>query len=130
MPIVDRAVIGGAVGVALPIVTEHLSKGYRIKPLRNVKLSGLLGVLAGIGGIITPIGEEQGWWVLGLTDEDKALLASFGGSSLATGATILVLDYQKTKVPLKGSSGSSAFQRPIEGLEQKVPEETVGVVVS
>lgn len=129
MGIYDRAIIGGAIGVAFPIGTEYVARGYRVKQLKNTKLSGLLGTAVGAVDIIALLGEDQGWWTIGLGDEEMALLGGFGGASLATGATILILDAKKTKMPLKeGEYGGTP--EPEKGLEQKIPEETIGVKIA
>lgn len=120
---IEECIVGGVIGVSLPIGVDYVSKGYKIAQLRNIRLSGLIGVVAGAASIITALGEEYGWWTpIGLTTDQKAALASFGGSSLATGSIILILDYAKAKVPMK-KEGTRYVPPPARGLQEKVAEE-------
>jgi len=83
--------VGGAViGVSIPLIVEYGAKGKRL--MDKVKYSGLVGVAEGIIGIGAAAGSEAGWYLRGMKDEDKALLAALGGAGLATGVSIIILD--------------------------------------
>jgi len=85
-------VVGGAMGgVFLPIVIEFGAKGARISDKIPYKWSGVAGVIIGVPTGLLPLWENypltKGW-----KDENRHALMAFGGASLATGLSILILD--------------------------------------
>ena len=122
---IEEAIIGGVAGVAVPIAIEEFTKGKRIEALKNVKMSGITGLGAGIMAIGAVALDEYGYVPLGLTDEWKIGLASFGGASLATSAIILYKDYIAQK------KGTGVYVKNFrKGLEQRIPEEVETVIIS
>lgn len=83
---------GAVIGVLIPIGVEYAAKGKRVSTGVPVKWSGIAGVVEGIAGIGVAVGSEQGWWLRGMKDEDKAFCAGLGGAGLATGVSIILLD--------------------------------------
>lgn len=87
---VYKPVGGAAIGVAIPIIVEYAAKGKRL--MDKVKYSAITGIVEGVVGIGAALGSEKKWWLRGMKDEDKAMLAALGGGGLATGVSILILD--------------------------------------
>jgi len=83
---------GAVIGVLIPIGVEYGAKGKRVSDNIPVKWSGIAGVVEGVAGIGAAVGSEQGWWMRGMKDEDKAFCAALGGAGLATGVSIILLD--------------------------------------
>ena len=92
MAYVYKPVGGAVIGVTIPLAIEYGVKGRRVSADIPVKWSGIAGLVEGATGILVPVGSEQGWWLKGMKDEDKAFAAALGGAGLATGASILILD--------------------------------------
>jgi hypothetical protein len=125
---------GALLGVTIPLVTEYAVKGARLgattaEPTKGLKWSGILGVAEGVVGIGGAFAAEKGVWK-GVKDEDKALLAAFGGGGLATGLGILILDElrKRTLYAFKKEKGVPS-RVPLapgeEGLEEVPPEELI-----
>lgn len=82
---------GGFLGVAIPIGVEYGAKGARVTT-GTVKWSGVVGLVEGIIGIGAAYASSKGMALRGLSEEDRAGLAAFGGAGAATGVSIIVLD--------------------------------------
>jgi len=117
-------VSGGALGVVIPIGTEYGMKGKRWgataeEPTKGYKYSGILGLVLGAVGIgVAAYSEARG--TPKLSEDAKVGLGAFGGASLATGGSILVLDELRKK-------GEYQFEKSISlrekaGLESKALE--------
>jgi len=119
----NMIIAGGMGGVFVPIVIEFAAKGQRISDQIPLKWSGVVGV---VGGIV-PIGmhfAKPGIWTK-LSEDTKRGALAFGAASLATGASILILDelrkramYTFEEVPL-GSHEEGLTQRVYpEGIKE------------
>jgi hypothetical protein len=79
----------GMGGVFVPIITEFAAKGADIHPSFPVKISGVVGVVAGAVPIIAVYGIDR---VKRMSEDNKNAMLAFGASSLATGLSILLLE--------------------------------------
>ena len=85
-----KLVIGGMGGVFVPIVIEFAAKGADIHPSFPVKISGVVGVVAGVVPIVAVYAKPG--FIRNMSEDNKNALLAFGASSLATGISILVLE--------------------------------------
>lgn len=139
--IIVKPVIGGIIGVTVPIAIEYAGKGYRLgstaeDPLKGYKLSGVVGTGLGVVEIgVAWAGHKKkiGW---PSKDEDVALMGAMGGAKLATGVSILILDelrkknlyaFKKrgAKLPigpegLEGIEGLERITYPVEELVEEI----------
>lgn len=137
--IILKPVLGGIIGVTVPIAIEYGAKGYRIgsteeDPLKGYKVSGVVGTGLGIVEIGVAWAGHRGSIGWPSKDEDVALMGAMGGAKLATGASILILDelrkrnlyaFRKrrgSKLPI-GGEGLEEFERetyPVEPLVEEI----------
>lgn len=119
----NMIIAGGMGGVFVPIVIEFAAKGQKVSDQIPMKWSGVAGV---IGGIV-PLGLHfaKPAFYTRLSEDTKRGLLAFGGASLATGASILILDelrkremYTFQEVPLGRGYHS-------EGLTERVYPEGI-----
>jgi len=109
-------VVGGGVGVIVPLTTEYAVKGARFgatteEPTKGYKWSGILGIVQGIVGVGLAAASQQ-WGKPKLGDDVKAGLAAMGGAGLATGGSILVLDELRKR-------GAYAFEKNVKLRERR-----------
>lgn len=85
-----KLVGAGMGGVFVPIIIEFAAKGADVHPSLPIKISGLVGVVAGavpLVAVYTKAGPFRN-----MKEDNKNALLAFGASSLATGISILVLE--------------------------------------
>lgn len=126
MSMVYKPVGGAALGVSIPLVIEYAAKGKRVSTTIPVKWSGITGLVEGAVGIGAALGSEQGWYLRGMKDEDKALCAALGGAGLATGVGILILDELRKRALYEFRGGKPPRRIPLteEGfprMEERYP---------
>lgn len=105
-----KILAGGMGGVFVPIVIEFAAKGADIHASFPVKISGVVGVVAGAVPIIAVYSKVGPFRAM--KDENKNALLAFGASSLATGISILVLEQ------LRKSAGYTFRDVPL-GMPQR-----------
>lgn len=122
-------VIGGAMGgVFLPIVIEFGAKGRRISEQVPLKISGVVGVGTGMVTGVLPAVWPDYPLTKDMSDDNKNAVMAFGGASLATGLSILVLDelrkreiYEfKEELPLEMPGGREGLEVPGEELLKEI----------
>lgn len=124
--------VGGAmIGVAIPIVADYALKGGRLgateeEPGKGFKWSGILGL--GLGLVETGLAWAGSTGRIGWPKEkeDVGLVAAMGGASLATGASILILDELRKTAAWAWKRGEVPYEVALrrEGLEIP-PEELI-----
>ena len=107
--------LASAGGILLPVAVEELSKGARIKSLKNIKASALTGLTLGAISLGAVAVDEMGWAPLGLTDEDKYALTAFGTPCLVLGA------YNIVKEKLGAGTATAGLAAPAR-VVVRVPE--------
>jgi len=105
-----KLVGAGMGGVFVPIIIEFAAKGADIHASVPVKISGVIGVVAGAVPIIAVYSKAGPFRTM--KDENKNALLAFGASSLATGISILVLEQ------LRKSAGYTFRDVPL-GMPQR-----------
>lgn len=125
MSMVYKPVGGAVLGVTIPIGIEYGVKGKRVSTEVPVKWSGLAGIVEGVAGIGAALGSEQGWFLRGMKDEDKAFCGALGGAGLATGVSIIILDELRKRALYEFKRGKAPRRLPLteEGFP-RMEEET------
>lgn len=100
--IIVKPVIGGIIGVTVPIAIEYAAKGWRLgsteeDKLKGYKLSGVVGTGLGVVELGVAWAGHKGKIGWPSKDEDVALMGAMGGAKLATGVSILILDELRKK---------------------------------
>ncbi len=100
--IIAKPIIGGIIGVTVPIAIEYAAKGARLgstteDPLKGYKVSGVVGVGLGTVEVVAAWAGHKGSIGWPKSDEDVALMGAMGGAKLATGLSILILDELRKK---------------------------------
>jgi len=121
-------IAGGAMGgVFLPIVIEFGAKGARISDTVPYKWSGVVGTGIGVVTGVLPLVWKEYPLTKGMSPDNKNAVIAFGGASLATGVSILILDELRKKaaytfrgeLPL-GVEGAEGLEVPPEELIKEI----------
>ncbi|MEM2339434.1 MAG: hypothetical protein QXW83_04455 [Nitrososphaerales archaeon] len=121
MPAALKGALGGVIGASIPVITEFASKGYRIKNIKGLKLSAVLGSVVGAISLGVALSSEYLRKPV-LTDEDRACLGALGGAGIGVGVAMGIADYlamsKKEKLAVEGRRGLE---------EREVKRESVSV---
>jgi len=118
-------IVGGAMGgVFLPIVIEFGAKGARISESIPYKWSGVVGTGVGVVTSVLPLAWKDFPLTKGMSPDNKNAVIAFGGASLATGLSILILDELKKRAAYTFRGGELPLTAEAEGLEIP-PEELI-----
>ena len=118
-------IAGGAMGgVFVPIVIEFGAKGARISDAIPYKWSGVVGTVGGVFTGVLPLVWKEYPLTKGMKEEDKNAVIAFGGASLATGLSILILDELRKRAAYAFRGEVPLGVPAAEGLEVP-PEELI-----
>jgi len=111
-----KTALGSGIGVAIPIGVEYFGKVRKVFD-NKIKLSGLLGVGIGAVGLgVSAYNKMTG--KPSMAAEDREALTALGGSSLATGLAIIILDELRKRKLYEFRRTTSTGRLPT-GLEEK-----------
>lgn len=112
-----KLIAAGMGGVFVPIIVEFAAQGADIAPSVPIKISGVVGVVAGIVPIAAVYTMDR---FKRMEDKNKNALLAFGASSLATGISILILEQLRKSSGYTFNDNVSLSMPHSEGLTAPV----------